>query len=58
MAHFINRLKEIENEVRQVSVPLAYAAELYALRLHIDLLVRKVKELDGYKKEILPRVDS
>ncbi|NIA19810.1 MAG: TAXI family TRAP transporter solute-binding subunit [Xanthomonadaceae bacterium] len=51
VAHFITRLDEIEDEVRQISVPLPYAAELYALRQHIDLLRRQVRELEG-------RVDS
>jgi hypothetical protein len=46
VAHFIARLNEIENEVRQISVPLPYAAELYLLRQHIDLLRRQVKEID------------
>lgn len=31
-------LGEIEQEVREVEVPLSYAEELYNLRLHIDLL--------------------
>ena len=39
---FIARLNEIEEEARQITVPLAYAAELYSLRHHIDLLRRQV----------------
>ncbi|RLB69849.1 MAG: C4-dicarboxylate ABC transporter substrate-binding protein [Deltaproteobacteria bacterium] len=46
VAQFIARLNEIENEVRQISVPLPYASELYLLRQHIDLLRRQVKEID------------
>ena len=42
---FIARLNEIEEEARQITVPLAYAAELYSLRHHIDLLRRQVGEL-------------
>lgn len=39
---FTTRLDEIEEEVRQIKVPLPYAAELYSLRQHIDLLRRQV----------------
>ncbi len=42
---FFARLNEIEEEVRQITVPLAYASELYSLRLHIDLLRRQVGEI-------------
>ena len=42
---FIDRLNRIENDVRQISVPLAYAAELYSLRQHIDLLRRQISEM-------------
>ncbi len=34
----LGELLRIENEVRQVQVPLGYAHELYALRQHIELL--------------------
>ena len=37
---FIDRLNGIEEEARQITVPLSYAAELYSLRHHIDLLRR------------------
>ncbi|MCD6292125.1 MAG: TAXI family TRAP transporter solute-binding subunit [Deltaproteobacteria bacterium] len=43
---FSRRLNEIEEEVRQISVPLSYAAELYGLRQHIDLLRRQVKDIE------------
>ena len=42
---FFARLNEIEEEVRQITVPLAYASELYGLRIHIDLLRRQVGEI-------------
>ena len=42
---FFVRLDEIEEEVRQISVPLPYAAELYGLRHHLDLLRRQVREI-------------
>lgn len=49
VTNFIKRLDDIENEARQISVPLAYAAELYSLRLHIDLLRRQVSEMTFYE---------
>lgn len=42
---FIERLDKIEDDVRQINVPLAYAAELYSLRQHIDLLRRQITEI-------------
>ncbi len=50
VADFLKRLDHIENDVRQISVPLAYASELYSLRLHIDLLRRQIKEIKGTLK--------
>jgi TRAP transporter TAXI family solute receptor len=41
----LQRLDELEEEVRKVSVPLSYADELYSLRLHIGLVRNKL--LDG-----------
>ena len=38
----INRIKDLENEVASVSVPLSYTGELYNLRLHIRLLADKI----------------
>jgi len=39
----LNReLDDIEQKVEQVSVPLSYADELYALRSHIDMVRRKL----------------
>ena len=38
-------LDRIENEVMRVSVPLSYADSLYHLRLHIDLVRGKAKEV-------------
>lgn len=35
---YLEQLDKIENEVRQVEVPLSYAKELYTLRNHIELL--------------------
>ena len=36
------KLDELEEEVRKVSVPLSYADELYSLRLHIGLVRDKL----------------
>ena len=40
----IQRLDEIEEEARKVTVPLSYSDELYNLRLHIDLVRGKLKK--------------
>jgi TRAP transporter TAXI family solute receptor len=39
-------LDKIEDEVREVEVPLGYAHELYVLRQHIDLLARQISILE------------
>ncbi|MEA1921514.1 MAG: TAXI family TRAP transporter solute-binding subunit [Pseudomonadota bacterium] len=51
---FFVRINEIEEEVRQISVPLPYAAELYGLRHHIDLLRRQIGEI---KEEVVGERD-
>lgn len=48
----IERLNDIEKQVSQISIPLGYREELYHLRLHIDLLRKKLmkassEEADG-----------
>ncbi len=43
--NFIEELNKIEEDVRQINIPLAYAAELYGLRVHIDLLRRQISEI-------------
>ena len=40
----IQKLDNIEEEVRKVSVPLSYSDELYNLRLHIDLVRSKLRK--------------
>ena len=37
--------RRIESDVRRVEVPLGYAYELYALRLHVDLVKGQVGKL-------------
>ncbi len=43
-ARLLGELSRIEEEVKQVSVPLSYAEPLYHLRLHIELLRGKLRE--------------
>jgi len=40
----LQRLDDLEEEVRKVSVPLSYADELYSLRLHIGLVRDRLLE--------------
>ncbi|MFK7858483.1 MAG: TAXI family TRAP transporter solute-binding subunit [Granulosicoccus sp.] len=40
----LGELLRIENDVREIEVPLAYAHELYALRQHIELLMRQIDQ--------------
>ncbi|MGB5716565.1 MAG: C4-dicarboxylate ABC transporter substrate-binding protein, partial [Gammaproteobacteria bacterium] len=40
----ISKLDEMEEEARKVTIPLSYSDELYNLRLHIDLVRRKLKK--------------
>ena len=37
-------LRRIDEEVKQVTVPLSYAAELYALRIHIEHVYGRIVE--------------
>ena len=43
-ARLLGELSRIEEEVKQVSVPLSYAEPLYHLRLHIELLRSKLRD--------------
>ncbi len=47
---YMAKLDRIEEKVSQVSIPLAYAEELYALRLHIELLRNRLLKA-GEKQE-------
>ena len=47
---YLAELKKIDEEVKHVSVPLSYAAELYALRIHIAHLERKIIEIRSHLK--------
>jgi len=39
---YLEELDRIEEKVTRISLPLAYAEELYALRVHIDMLRKKL----------------
>jgi TRAP-type uncharacterized transport system substrate-binding protein len=41
----LRRLKEIEDKVNQISIPLAYAEELYGLRSHINFVRTRIVAL-------------
>ncbi len=40
-------LRRIEDEAREIEVPLGYANELYALRQHVDLLIQQIERQQG-----------
>jgi TRAP transporter TAXI family solute receptor len=40
---YLDELDRIEERVARISLPLAYAEELYALRLHMDMLRKKLQ---------------
>jgi hypothetical protein len=41
----LSRLDEIEDDVRRLRVPLGYADAHYHLRMHVDLVRRRVQEM-------------
>ncbi|MEE9319719.1 MAG: TAXI family TRAP transporter solute-binding subunit [Granulosicoccus sp.] len=43
----LKKLNRIENEAREITVPLGYASELYSLRQHIDLLNQQINRQQG-----------
>ena len=42
-------LRRIEDEAREIEVPLGYANELYVLRQHVDLLIQQIERRLGYR---------
>lgn len=42
---YLSEMERLESEVTKVSVPLSYVDELYDLRLHIELVKRKLEAL-------------
>lgn len=50
-AKYLEELDRIEERVTRISLPMAYSDDLYALRLHIDMLRKK---LHAAGKEVTP----
>jgi TRAP transporter TAXI family solute receptor len=44
LAHYHEQLDRIEEQVREVRVPLAYANEIYTLRQHIDFVRERLRK--------------
>ncbi len=44
---YLKELDRIEEKVTRISLPLAYSDDLYALRLHIDMLRKKLRAVKG-----------
>ena len=44
VAEYITELDNLEEKVAHIRVPLSYQDELYGLRLHIDLLRKKLQK--------------
>jgi hypothetical protein len=42
-SELLPRLDQLEHRVEHVSVPLSYAEELYALRIHIDMVRKRLQ---------------
>jgi TRAP transporter TAXI family solute receptor len=47
---YLARLEVIEEKVSDISVPLSFSEELYHLRMHIDMLQNKLKQMIENKK--------
>jgi TRAP transporter TAXI family solute receptor len=48
---YLAELDRLEEQVSKVSIPLSYSEELYGLRLHIDMLRKKLREA-GAKEQM------
>lgn len=55
-AEWLPKLDQLEHRVEQVSVPLSYAEELYALRAHIDMVRKRLQ--GGASGEVIDQVSS
>lgn len=51
-------LKKMERELEQVSVPLSYMQEFYQLRLHLDLVQRRVARYGADQAKAQPQTNS
>jgi hypothetical protein len=45
LQEYLIKLKGIEEKVSNISVPLSYSEELYQLRMHINMLRSKLKQM-------------
>ncbi len=45
LQEYLVKLEEIEEKVSNIAVPLSFSEELYHLRMHIDLLRSKLKQM-------------
>ena len=45
LQEYLAKLEGIEENVSNISVPLSFSEELYHLRMHIDLLRSKLKQM-------------
>jgi hypothetical protein len=45
LQEYLAKLNGIEEKVSNISVPLSYSEELYHLRMHIDMLRSKLKQM-------------
>jgi TRAP transporter TAXI family solute receptor len=52
---FMSRLNEVELHVSEISVPRGYSRELYDMRIHIEMLRRKLLEAGGGKLESIKK---
>ncbi len=57
LKEFREKLSRVERELQQVTVPLSYMEEFYHLRLHIDLVERRLEERLA-DKERRPKTDA
>jgi len=55
LQEYLAGLEAIEEKVSNISVPLSYSEELYHLRMHIDMLRSKLKQM--IEKQVLEEKD-
>ncbi|MBW2707656.1 MAG: hypothetical protein JRD84_15365 [Deltaproteobacteria bacterium] len=67
LQEYLVELEGVEEKVSNIAVPLSFSEELYHLRMHIDLLRSKLKQMienkenpdDSYKRLIVaPAADT
>jgi len=50
LQEYLVKLERIEEKVSNIAVPLSYSEELYHLRMHIDMLRQKLKQIIEIEK--------